>query len=295
MARQQVFHQPVLVDEVIRWMNLKDEGVYCDCTVGGGGHLLAMLKKTRAAKFVGIDCDPEAVAHSRRVVANYRNRCRIFEDNFINLDLILDKLNVRDVDGVLFDLGVSYHQLTTPARGFSYERKGRLLMNMSPLTVSLSDRLRRVRKNEIIQVLKEFGDVRNYRKLGQSIYDARRNLDSTLELRRLVEDSVPRRFLKKNLQKVFQALRIWTNDELSNLSQALPTAFQRLGKEGRMVVISYHSGEDRIVKRFFRQLKVSGKARLLNKKALKPSEEEIRANPRARSARLRGVEKCAFS
>jgi 16S rRNA (cytosine1402-N4)-methyltransferase len=293
--QDQIYHQPVLLDEVIRYLDLKAGGTYLDCTVGGAGHLMAMLKRTQETTFIGIDCDPDAIAYSRQLTSAYSKRCYITEDNFINLDLILDKLNVRGVDGVLFDLGVSYHQLTTPSRGFSYERTGRLLMNMSPLTVSLSDRLRRVRKNEIIQVLKEFGDVRNYRKLGQSIYDARRNLDSTLELRRLVEDSVPRRFLKKNLQKVFQALRIWTNDELSNLSQALPTAFQMLGKEGRMVVISYHSGEDRIVKRFFRQLKVSGKVRLLNKKAIKPSEEEIRANPRARSARLRGIEKCAFS
>lgn len=256
---------------------------------------MAMLKRTQDTTFIGIDCDPDAIAYSRQLTSAYSNRCHLIQDNFINLDLILDKLNVGGVNGVLFDLGVSYHQLKTPSRGFSYERQGRLLMNMSPLTVSLSDRLKVVRKNEIIRVLKEFGDVRNYRKLGQRIYDERRNLDSTLELRKIVEDSVPRRFLKKNLQKVFQSLRIWTNDELSNLSQVLPTAFQRLGKEGRMVVISYHSGEDRIVKRFFRHLKVSGKARLLSKKAIKPSDEEICENPRARSARLRGVEKCASS
>jgi len=256
---------------------------------------MAMLSRTKDTRFIGIDCDPDALEYGRRITAAFSKRCFFSEDNFINLDLILDKFHVGSVDGVLFDLGVSYHQLITPSRGFSYEREGRLLMRMSPRTTPLSDRLKCGRKSEIIQVLKEFGDVRNYRKLGQRIYDARNYLESTLELRKLVEDSVPRRFLKKNLQKVFQALRIWTNDELSNLSQALPAAFRRLGTEGRMVVISYHSGEDRIVKHFFRNLKAGTKARLLNKKAIKPTDEEVSENPRARSARLRAIEKCASS
>ncbi len=256
---------------------------------------MAMLNRTKDTRFIGIDCDPDALEYSRQITAAFSKRCFFSEDNFINLDLILDKFHVGSVDGVLFDLGVSYHQLITPSRGFSYEREGRLLMRMSPRSMPLSDRLRCGRKSEIIQVLKEFGDVRNYRKLGQRIYDARDSLESTLELRKLVEDSVPRRFLKKNLQKVFQALRIWTNEELSNLSQALPAAFRRLATEGRMVVISYHSGEDRIVKRFFRNLKAERKARLLNKKAIKPTEEEISENPRARSAKLRAIEKCASS
>lgn len=295
MARQQVFHQPVLVDEVIRWMNLKDEGVYCDCTVGGGGHLVAMLEKTRAARFIGIDCDPEAVAHSRRVVANYRNRCRIFEDNFINLDLILDKINIRFVNGLLFDLGVSYHQLTTPARGFSFDRDGDLLMCMSPKTETLREKLRSAREDEITCVLKEYGDVRNYRKLGKRIFEARGALDTTLELRRVVEESVPRRYLKKNLHKVFQALRIWTNQELTNLKQGLLIAFRKLETEGRMLVIAYHSGEDRIVKCFFRELKKGGNIRVLNKKVITPQDEEVRSNPRARSAKMRVIEKCVCS
>jgi 16S rRNA (cytosine1402-N4)-methyltransferase len=253
---------------------------------------MAMLSRTTEARFIGIDCDPDAIEYSRQTTAAFSNRCFLSEENFINLDLILDKLHVRNVDGVFFDLGVSYHQLTTPSRGFSYQREGRLLMRMSPRTEPLADRLRNAQKNEIIRVLKEFGDVRNYRKLGQSIFEARKNLRSTLELSRLIEDAVPRRFLKKNLQKVFQALRIWTNDELSNLSLALPAAFRRLCEGGRMVVISYHSGEDRIVKQYFRSLKAEKKVRLLNKKAMKPAAEEVSENPRARSAKLRAIEKC---
>jgi 16S rRNA (cytosine1402-N4)-methyltransferase len=288
-----VFHQSVLVDEVIRWMDLRDEGVYCDCTVGGAGHLVAMLSRTRKARFVGIDCDPEAVAQSRQVTTGYRNRCFLFENNFVNLDLILDEIKVRFVMGILFDLGVSYHQLTTPERGFSFDRDGNLLMRMSPNTPSLREKLLRAQQEDLIGVLKEYGDVRNYRKIGKRIYELRKKITTTLDLRKVVEDAVPPRYLKKNLHKVFQALRIWTNNELASLMEGLSVAFRRLDDRGRMLVISYHSGEDRIVKRFFRVLKDEGRARLLNRKVIKPSDEEIIANPQARSARLRIVEKCA--
>lgn len=295
MARQQVFHQPVLVDEIVTWINLKDDGVYCDCTVGGAGHLLVMLKRTRTARFVGIDCDPEAIAYSRQVTADYRKRCFLFENNFTNLDLILDGLKVHRVDGLLFDLGVSYHQLTTSARGFSFEREGDLLMRMSPNSLTLGERLRRAQKEEIVRILREYGDVRNYRKIGHRIFEMRRTLNTTLELRKVIEDSVPRRFLKKNLHKIFQALRIWTNDELVNLGQGLLVAYRRLKDQGRMLVISYHSGEDRIVKYFFRGLKEEGQIQLLNKRVIKPHEDEISRNPRARSAKLRVIEKCVCS
>jgi len=274
-------------------MDLRDEGVYCDCTVGGAGHLVAMLSRTRKARFVGIDCDPEAVAQSRQVTTRYRNRCFLFENNFVNLDLILDEIKVRFVMGILFDLGVSYHQLTTPERGFSFDRDGNLLMRMSPNTPSLREKLLGAQQEDLIGVLKEYGNVRNYRKIGKRIYELRKKITTTLDLRKVVEDAVPPRYLKKNLHKVFQALRIWTNNELANLMEGLSVAFRRLDDRGRMLVIAYHSGEDRIVKRFFRILKDEGRARLLNRKVIKPSDEEIIANPQARSARLRVVEKCA--
>lgn len=295
MDRPPVYHQPVLVDEVIRWMALRDAGTYCDCTMGGAGHLMAMLRSNRRARFIGIDCDPEAVAWSRKQIQDFAGRCSVLEDNFVNLDLILDRLHVPYLDGMLFDLGVSYHQVTTPDRGFSFERDGPLLMRMSPDIRPLAQRLQRASAVEVARVLKEYGDVRNYRRLGQAIVDGRRDLRTTADLRRLVEHHVPRRFLKKNLHKVFQALRIWTNDELTNLSQGLACGFRRLGGAGRMLVIAYHSGEDRIVKHYFRDLHARGQGRLLHKKALRPGAAEVRANPSARSARLRVIEKCACS
>lgn len=283
------------MDEVIDLMELKEDGIYLDCTVGGAGHLMAMLMQTKRTNFIGIDCDPDAVEYSRQRAVAFSNRCRFIENNFINLDLILDELNVKEIDGVLFDLGVSYHQLAVPSRGFSYERDGALLMRMSPLSMPLRKKLRYAHRDEIVRILREYGDVRNYRKLGRRIFDSRSDLKSTRELRELIEDCVPRRFLKKNLQRVFQALRIWTNDELNNLTRGLPVALERLKNRGRMIVISYHSGEDRIVKRFFRGLKAAGAARLLSKKAITPSDNEISMNPQARSAKLRAVEKCECS
>lgn len=274
-------------------MALRDAGTYCDCTVGGAGHLLAMLRSSGGARFIGIDCDPDAVAWSREQIQGFAGRCSVLQDNFVNLDLILDRLHVPCLDGLLFDLGVSYHQVTTPDRGFSFERDGPLHMRMSPGSRTLAERLRRASMYEVARVLKEYGDVRNYRRLGRAIFDARRDLRTTGDLARLVEHHVPARYLKKNLHKVFQALRIWTNDELTSLSQGLAGGFRRLCREGRMLVIAYHSGEDRIVKHYFRDLRAKGQGRLLSKKAIRPAEAEVLANHSARSAKLRVIEKCA--
>lgn len=274
-------------------MNLHpDKGFYCDCTVGGAGHLMAMLRATNKAKFIGIDQDPDAIGHAQDKVKLYEKRCFLFEDNFTNLGLILDRLNVKGLAGVLFDLGASYHQLTTPHRGFSFEREGKLLMRMSPKNPTLLEKIKSATKKEIVTVLKEFGDVRNCQKIGTLIFENRKSLRTTFDLRRLIEKTTPKRFLKKNLRKVFQSLRIWVNNELNNIKEGLLTAFERLNFRGRIVVVSYHSGEDRIVKNIFRNLQKKGEMILLNKKVLKPTQDEIRINPRARSAKLRAGEKC---
>ncbi len=287
------FHRPVLVAEVLKHMNLqRDEGLYCDCTVGGAGHLLAMLQVTKRAKFIGIDWDPDAIDYASEAVKRYGDRCSLFESNFTNLGLILERLNMRGLDGVLFDLGVSYHQLRTSKRGFSFKKEGRLEMSMSPDNPTLLEKMRSATKKEIITVLKEYGDVRNCQRIGTEIYENRKSLKTTFDLRHLIEMATPKRYLRKNLPKVFQALRIWVNDELGNLKKGLSTAFGRLNISGRIVVISYHSGEDRIVKLFFRDLVKRKEMRVLHKRVVKPTAAEIESNPRARSARLRTGEKC---
>lgn len=287
------FHQPVLLAEVLKQMNLqRDEGLYCDCTVGGAGHLLAMLQATKRATFIGLDWDPDAIGYASEKVKRYGNRCSLFQDNFTNLGLILNRLGVKRLNGVLFDLGVSYHQLMTSHRGFSFKKEGRLAMHMSPETPTLMEKMRSATRGEIVAVLKEYGDVRNCQRIGTEIYENRKSLKTTSDLRRLIEKATPKRYLRKNLPKVFQALRIWVNDELINLKKGLAIAFESLNISGRIVVISYHSGEDRIVKLFFRDLQKRKEMRMVHKRVVKPSDDEIRSNPRARSARLRTGEKC---
>ncbi|MEO0128956.1 MAG: 16S rRNA (cytosine(1402)-N(4))-methyltransferase RsmH [candidate division WOR-3 bacterium] len=287
------FHEPVLVNEVIFWMRLKENGVYCDCTVGGGGHLFMMLKQKNNARFIGIDQDPEALDFVSAKLGNFKERVILREGNFANLDKIINELNIKGLDGILFDLGASLHQLTTPERGFSFNLNGKLLMQMSPDSVPLYKKLRAANKEEIFNVLKIYGDVPNAKILARIIFENRHRLNTTLDLRKLVETKTSSRFLKKNLHRIFQAFRIWTNEELKNLKEGLIKAINFLYPEGRLIVISYHSGEDRIVKNIFRDFERKNLIRRLNKKVIRPQLEEIRENPSARSARMRVVEKCA--
>lgn len=291
-----LFHQPVLTAEVLHYMDLtRDRGVFCDCTVGGGGHMLAMLEETKKAQFIGIDWDPEAIAQARARTAAYMNRCYLIQDNFNNLRAILKQQSIERIDGVLFDLGVSHHQLATARRGFSYKHDGNLLMNMAPDTSTLVEKLRTTTERELISVLRMYGDVRNCKKVGAAIFKARKDLRTTYHLRTLVEEVTPRRFWKKTLPTVFLALRIWVNNELENLRTALKTAFQALTSGGRIVIISYHSGEDRIVKTMFREYVRQGIFRTSHKKVIRPSTQEIAQNPHARSAKLRAGIKCVHS
>jgi len=280
------------VKEVLYWMNLKDYGVYCDCTVGGGGHLIAMLKEKKSARFIGIDFDPEAIAWTKGVMESYSQQVQLFEENFVHIDLILNKAGISEVDGILFDLGASYHQLTAPERGFSFNNEGPLLMQMSPQVLPLYKKLQYATKETISQVLREYGDVDNPRRIAGLIYEHRKNLKTTLDLRNLVQRGVPRQFLTKNLHKVFQAFRIWVNGEMENLKIGIEKAIHFLKKGGRIIVISYHSGEDRIVKEIFINYERANFLKRLNKKVIRPSNCEIEENPSAKSARMRVAERC---
>jgi len=254
-----------------------------------------MLKKTKNARFIGIDWDPDALAYIEANLGDFKERVVLYEGNFAELDSILEQLNISGLNGVLFDLGVSLHQLTTPERGFSFNHEGRLLMQFSPRVQPLYKRLRSVNFTTIFEVLKKYGDVPNAKRLAKSIFENRHKLNTTIDLRKLVEKQYSPRFLKKNLHRVFQALRIWTNDELTNLQIGLEKAIDVLYPSGRIVVISYHSGEDYIVKNVIRESEKIGRLKRLNKKVIRPSQIEIKLNPSARSARMRVGEKCALS
>ncbi len=274
-------------------MNLNEDGIYLDCTVGGGGHLLAMLQNTTKARFIGIDLDPEAINYTRSVVSPYKDRVLLYEENFVNIDSILNRMKINKIDGILFDLGVSYHQLITPERGFSFNNEGPLLMRMSPYTTPLIAKLRNTTELEIAKILREYGNVRNASKIAELIFENRKIIETTIELRSLLERIIPKKVLIKNLHKIFQAFRIWVNDELNNLRSGLKKAIYFLKNHGRVIVISYHSGEDRIVKQMFLDYEKKGLLKRLNKKVIKPTAWEIEKNPSAKSARMRVGEKCA--
>ena len=287
------YHEPVLVAEVISYMRLQPGNTYVDCTMGGGGHLLKMIKSSPDSRFIGLDWDQDALEHVRSRLEEYGGSCTLYEGNFKDVGLILSDLKIERVHGFLFDCGVSFHQVSTPSRGFSYDHDGPLDMRMSPEVPTLQEKLRSNTIHELTRVLHEYGDVRQYRRIARILYRSRKELQTTGALRALVEQVTPPRYHKKNCRRVFQALRIWVNDELRNLADGLKAAFEHLHLSGRLVTIAYHSGEDRIIKRFMREQKALHKATLLTKKVVKPSQDEIHANPRARSARLRASERCA--
>jgi len=183
--------------------------------------------------------------------------------------------------------------VTTPERGFSFEREGNLLMHMSPETPILAQKLKAASKHDLARVLKDYGDVRNAWRLAELICANRAGLRTTMDLRNLVAETVPRRFLKKNLHRVFQALRIWVNDEMTNVREGVTRALKVMATGARLLTISYHSGEDRIVKVLLREQERAGEMVRLNKKVIRPSGPETTVNPSARSARLRVGERCA--
>lgn len=252
-----------------------------------------MLKQTRKARFIGIDWDPEAIGNVQEKLGDFRDRVRLYNTNFSKIDLVLNDIGITYFNGILFDLGASWHQLTTPERGFSFNHDGSLLMQMTPDVVPLYKKMMYASYNTILRVLREYGDIPKAHNLARLIFENRQQLKTTFDLRRLVQRKCRGRFLKKYLHLVFQAFRIWVNDELTNLEQGLKKAINYLASSGRLIVIAYHSGEDRIVKNIFRAFEEKKQIRRLNRKVIRPNLSEIKFNPAARSARMRVVEKCA--
>lgn len=294
------FHKPVLVKEVIEHLKVGDKKEFIDATIGDGGHAEAILKNK--GKLLGIDSDPKAVdaARNRLVFAcppgkNYS--WRLAWGNFQNLKKIAEENGFEQVDGILFDLGVSSRQLSTPDRGFSFKYEGPLDMRMDPnLGVTAGDLINSLGSKQLEEAFEKFGQERYARRIAKAIISARGlgPIKTTTQLSQIIVRAVPRLREKGRLHpatRVFQALRIIVNDELNNLRLALPQAFTLLKPKGRLLVISFHSGEDRIVKEFFKERAASGDLTIITKKPIRPSIEEIRANPRSRSAKLRTGEK----
>ncbi|MDW8151470.1 MAG: 16S rRNA (cytosine(1402)-N(4))-methyltransferase RsmH [Candidatus Bipolaricaulota bacterium] len=284
-----VFHEPVLLQEVLGFLDPRPGKVLVDATVGTGGHAEALL--ARGARVIGIDQDPQSLALAHARLHPFGERFLPVRGNFRRLREILGGLGIARVDGILFDLGLSSLHLSQAERGFSFQHEGPLDMRLDPDNpVCAADLVNGLPEGELARILREYGEERYAERIAREIVRSR-PLRTTTELARLVARCYPPGDYRVHpATRTFQALRIAVNDELSALREALPQALELLAPGGVLCAIAFHSLEDRIVKRVLREAARAGRVRLLTKKPVRPSREEVARNPRARSARLRAAQ-----
>jgi len=304
------YHTPVLTGEVLHYLCTSPDGIYVDGTLGGGGHAEKILINiSPGGRVIGFDLDPDAVSFSQTRLQRFEKRISVVHDSYANLSSRLKEMGIDRIHGLLLDLGVSSHQIDEKERGFSFQHEGRLDMRMDK-TQSLSgwEVVNSYAESEFADLIHNFGEERNARRIARAVTAARAKqpIETTGDLVQVVGSAVGNRMLTKTLARVFQAIRIEVNNELGNLRRTLFEVMTLLHHGGRIVVISYHSLEDRVVKQFFKAesaetMPVTNKllpplprqARLavLTAKPVIATEEEIRTNPRARSAKLRAAER----
>ncbi|MDI6401404.1 16S rRNA (cytosine(1402)-N(4))-methyltransferase RsmH [Balneolaceae bacterium ANBcel3] len=296
-----MYHKPVLRDEAVHNLVTDPNGIYVDGTLGGGGHAALILKKMGPdGRLIGIDQDQDALNFAEKRLAG-DPRVTLVKGNFGYLDVLLSRDVHGSIHGILLDLGVSSHQIDEPARGFSFQKDGPLDMRMGDLqTLTASAIINEYSYEALRDLFYLYGEERESARIARSIIAAR-PMETTGELRKAVMEVVPERFTNKSLARIFQALRIEVNSELSMLKRVLEKGVDMLADRGRMVVITYHSLEDRLCKNFFRYGNFEGKPvkdfygndirpmESLFKRVITPSEEETAENPRARSAKLRAA------
>ena len=301
-------HQPVLYKEIIHALQPQDGGRYVDGTLGAGGHARGILEASAPdGQLLGLDVDPQALALARKILAPYEQRTHLVQASYISLSRQLAQLGWKAVDGIVLDLGVSSMQFDTPERGFSFMNDAPLDMRFGPSALrSAADLVNEYSERELADLIYRYGEERDSRKIARAIVRAR-PLHTTRELVAVIEAVSPRRGDRIHpATRTFQALRIAVNEELASVEAVLPQALAGLRSGGRLALISFHSLEDRIVKDFFREQSKDlvnppyeqiyaeeRKATLkeVNRKPITPGEDEIKSNPRARSAKLRIAEK----
>lgn len=291
-------HLPVLTKEVLEFLNPKPGENFIDCTIDGGGHAKEILKKiSPAGKLLGIDLDKKMIAALQAKIKNEKlNNLIVAEGNFKNLKKITEEKNFSRVSGILIDLGWSSIQIEESGRGFSFLKNEPLDMRYSSFGISAAEAVNQLSEKDLADIFWQYGEERFSRRIAKKIVEARKKkrILTTFDLVDAVKTSVPRSYERGRLHpatRVFQALRIYVNQELENLKEVLPQAVEILAPGGILTVISFHSLEDRIVKNFFREMKKEGRLEILTKKPVVPSDEEIKSNPRSRSAKLRAVRK----
>ena len=294
-------HIPVLKDEVINGLAIRAGDLIVDGTLGGGGHTLEIVRRFGSAvKIIAIDLDVEAITRAKKAVAEMDHDIIYRTANFQEIDKILDSLNIVNVDRVLLDLGLSSYQLEESSRGFSFLKDEPLLMTMKKKIDKNDLTAREIVNNWEEKILADiifgFGEEKYSRKIAQAIVETRKNnpIETTFELVKIIKESVGKFYKGSKIHpatKTFQALRIATNSELSNLEKVIEKGFHRLTIGGRIAIISFHSLEDRIVKKSFKELKNEGFTKIITKKPIIPTNLEITNNPKSRSAKLRIIEK----
>lgn len=305
-------HVSVLLNETIDELNIKEDGIYVDCTLGGAGHSSEILKKlSEKGRLIGIDQDTDAINAAKEKLKEYNNVTYV-HDNFHNIKNILDSLNIQKVDGILADLGVSSYQLDKPERGFSYMHDAPLDMRMNKdSNFSAFDVVNGYEQDKLYHVIRNYGEEKFAKRIAEFIVNKRQegNINSTFELVEIIKRAIPAKFRRNGphpAKRTFQAIRIEVNGELEILNSTIEDGIDKLSEGGRMCIITFHSLEDRIVKNKFKELKnpctcppdipmcVCGrkpKIEIITRKPIEPSEDEVSVNPRSRSAKLRVAEK----
>lgn len=305
-------HVPVLLNETIGHLNIKENGIYVDCTLGGGGHSLEILKRlSKDGRLIGIDQDRDALKAAGERLKNYENFIPV-HDNFHNITNILEELKIDKVDGILADLGVSSYQLDEPSRGFSYMHDAPLDMRMNrDSSFSAFDVVNGYDEEKLYHVIRDYGEERFAKRIAKFIAERRQEkaINTTFELVEIIKAAVPARFRREGphpAKRTFQAIRIEVNKELQILNGTIEDSVDKLKTGGRICIITFHSLEDRIVKNKYRQLQnpctcpkdlpicVCGKKpkiKIITRKPIEASSEELEYNPRSRSAKLRVAEK----
>lgn len=301
-------HYSVLKEELLEGLNIQDGKIYVDATIGYAGDSKEILKQIPNGFLYGFDQDKKAVEYSTDALTKIGNNFKIFNTNFVNMDETFEKIGIKEVDGIIFDLGFSSPQIDDEKRGFSFMHDGPLDMRMSSEGKSAKDIINEYSENELAEIFFKYGEEKLSRVIAKNIKKESKNISSTLELVEVIKNATGANYFYKNHpeRKIFQALRIEVNEELTVLENILPKAIKRLKKGGRIAVITFHSLEDRIVKNIFKKYSdidplVKGLKdipeeykpliKLVNKKPILPSQKELEENSRSRSAKLRIIER----
>lgn len=305
-------HIPIMINEVIKGLNIKEDGIYIDGTLGGAGHSYEIAKRLKTGKLIGIDQDRDALEKAREVLAEFGDKIVFIHDNYENVDQVLEELSIEKVDGILLDIGVSSYQLDRGDRGFSHNQDAKLDMRMDKSQdFTAWDLVNKYDEKDIGDIIWKYGEDRWAKRIAQFIVNERqiKPIDTTLELVEVIKKAIPKKVRMEGhhpAKKTFQAIRIEVNRELEVLENSIDKMIKVLSPGGRLAIISFHSLEDRIVKEKFRYLykdcicppqlpqcicEKEREIKIITRKPISAGPEEVEYNPRSRSAKLRIAEK----